>query len=170
MVLHRLELAGGHGGKRRELAVGREQPRVVGEAGAEEVDAVHHAARRRVLLALVGPAHLEVLRLLLGVGEVLLRPLDALLEQAVAGEDDLALARDPLAGGDLVSERAIRVVEKRLLRAERARPLLRPLYGDPQRLRPARRDAHAVARLPARALAGGAVVAPRRRRAVRRAD
>ena len=53
----RLELAGGDARERGVLAVGREQPRVVGEAGAEEADARHGPGGRGVLLALGRPAH-----------------------------------------------------------------------------------------------------------------
>ena len=53
VILDRAELAGGHAGEGGVLAVGGEQPRVVGKAGAQEADARHRARGRRVGLARV---------------------------------------------------------------------------------------------------------------------
>ena len=56
MVLDRLELAERDRRVRRVLAVGGEQPRVVGVAGADERDAVQRADRARVGLAAIDEA------------------------------------------------------------------------------------------------------------------
>jgi hypothetical protein len=60
VILDRLELPQRHGRERRVFAVGGEEPRVVREAGAEPACARDRAERRRKLLALVGPADLQV--------------------------------------------------------------------------------------------------------------
>ena len=52
--------------------------------------------RRRELLALVGPADLQVLRALGEVGEVLLAPVDRLLHQRIAGQRELGPLRQLL--------------------------------------------------------------------------
>ena len=87
VVLGGRELPDGDGGEVGVLAVGREQPGVVGEAGAEEVDLGHRTRGRRVVDAGVGLPHLQrpALRAAgdLGeVGEVLLAPGDGLLAAA----------------------------------------------------------------------------------------
>ena len=61
VVLDRPELADRHHRERGVLAVRAEQPRIVGEAGAQPAGARELARGRRVLLALVDPADLEVL-------------------------------------------------------------------------------------------------------------
>ena len=86
MVLDGLELAQRDRCERRVLAVGGEQPRVVGIAGADERDAVQRADRARVGLAAVDEADRQVLGRLREVGEVLLAVVDGVLEAAVAGE------------------------------------------------------------------------------------
>jgi hypothetical protein len=75
--LDRLELPERHVGVRRVLAVDREQPRVVREAGADPLDA-RHLALELPQLALVGPMELEVAGHLREIREVLLAPVDRL--------------------------------------------------------------------------------------------
>ena len=76
VVLGHVELAERHGREVRVLAVGGEDPRVVGEAGAEPARVGDRPERRRELLALVRPADLQVRRGLRQVGQVLLAPVD----------------------------------------------------------------------------------------------
>ena len=94
VVLRGLELAERHRGERGVLAVGREDPRVVREARAEPARALHGAQRCRELLALVRPADLQVRGAQGEVGEVLLAPVDRVLEPAVARQRELRLARE----------------------------------------------------------------------------
>ena len=87
------------------LAVDGEQPGVVGEAGADPADA-RHRALERPLLALVGPADLEVGRPLREVGEVLLAPVDRVLQQPVAREAEPGPAREGAARTPLLGQQA----------------------------------------------------------------
>jgi hypothetical protein len=80
VFLHRVELTGRDGGERHVLTVGREDPRVVREARAEPACGLERAGRCRVVLALVHIADAQVACLLDGIREVLLAPLDALLQ------------------------------------------------------------------------------------------
>src|SRR5450755_476822 len=66
----------GDGRERGVLAVGGEDPRVVGVAGGEPPGVRDRAERRRVLLALVGPPDLQVRCRLGEVGEILLAPVE----------------------------------------------------------------------------------------------
>ena len=116
------ELAGGHGRERRVLAVGGEQPRVVGQAGADPARLGRPCRPAAGTACPRSSADLQVARLLHGVGEVLLAPLDALLEQRVAGQVDLACQLAvSLAGRDLLAQRGVRVGEQRLVPASSAR-------------------------------------------------
>ena len=99
VILDRLELADRDAGERGVLAVGGEQPRVVGPAGAEE--AGPRAAARRAAGTAVPASTGRSSRssdILHGVGEVLLAPVDALGEQRVAGQVQAGIAaeREPL--------------------------------------------------------------------------
>ena len=69
------------------------------------------AERWRELLALVGPADLQVRRRLRQVCEVLLAPADRLLEQPVARQRDLRPLRELVARSDLGSQLAGRVLQ-----------------------------------------------------------
>jgi len=169
MRLGRLELAERDRRERRVLAVGGEQPRIVREARAEPRDAAHRPERRRELLAaLVGPADLQVLGRLRRVGEVLLAPLDRVLEQLVAGQRHAREARQRGARGLLDRERTRRIAQRAgQLGLRRVEPLIGARGGDPERLGALRRDLDRVGQLAAGALAVRAVVArARRRRAV----
>ena len=106
VVHRRLELAERDAGERRVLAVRGEQPRVVGPAGADEPHALDGADRGRVLLALLDEPELQVLGRLRGVGEVLLAPVDALLQAPVAGQRELRPRAGLLARRGLALERA----------------------------------------------------------------
>ena len=152
------ELPERDGRERGVLAVGGEQPRVVGVAGADERDARHGADRGRERLALGDVADLQVARRLREVGEVLLAPLDRVLEAAVAGQIDARAVRERLArtwssprsfaAGSLSA--AVR--SWRVAATETQTVSVAPA-----------RDGHAVGELAARALAERAVVAGERR-------
>ena len=82
-----VELPDRHRCERGVLAVGGEDPRIVGIARTDPARAYGHGAERsRVLLALVGPAHLQVLRVQREVGQVLLAPVDRVLHLRVTGQ------------------------------------------------------------------------------------
>jgi len=105
-------------------------------------------------------ADLEPVRLLDGVGDVLLAPVDPLGEERVAGQRELRVVGERGARGDLVVQRAGGVgedVRERRLRVGGAR--LRAGDAEPDRLLAAGRDGHVVGELAARALAVGRVVA-----------
>ncbi len=104
VVHHRLELAHRHARVGGVLAVGGEQPRVVGPARAQEAHRVEAALGRRVALARVGLADLEVLGELDRVGQVLLGPVDAAREQRVAGQAQAGEAGERLAPGHLAAQ------------------------------------------------------------------
>jgi hypothetical protein len=163
VALDRLELADRNGRERRVLGVGGEDPRVVRIARADPAGVRHGAGRRRVRrlgLALVDEADLQVVRPLGEVGDVLLAPVDALLEPTVSGQRQLAVVRQALARVDLAGERAGRVGERSVeLRARRRRALVRAGDAHPQRLGAVCRDAHVVGELAAGPLAERALVA-----------
>ena len=160
VVLDRLELAHGHARERRVLAVGGEHPRVVRVAGADPAGAVDGAERRGVLVALVEPADLQVLGRAREVEHVLLAPVDGRLQPPVARQREPRARAGALARLDLGRERAGRVAQRGAqLGARVARALVGAGDGDPQRLAVAAVDPHAVAQLPAGALAERPVVA-----------
>ena len=150
--------------ERRVLAVGGEQPRVVGVAGAEEGRAGDPADGWRVGLALVDEADPQAGRALGQVGQVLLAPVDRILQLAVAGEVDDRARGELVAVVALGAQLGVRVVERG---AEFAAGGDEAAIGardrDPQRVALARPDRHGVAQLAADALAVRAVVAGRRR-------
>jgi len=84
VVLGHLELPERDRGEVGVLAVGGEDPREVGIAGGEPARVRDRAQRRRVLLALVRPADLQVGGRLGEIGQVLLAPVDRVLQQGVA--------------------------------------------------------------------------------------
>ena len=145
-------------------AVDREHPRVVGEARSDPA----HARERALvgpLLALLGPADVEVGRELGEVGEVLLAPVDRVGQERVAGQREPRPARELAARAPLVGQRAPRVVDQAAELAARLRGgVLRARHGDPHRGRAVAVDLDVVTELPARAAAEGTVVALARHR------
>jgi hypothetical protein len=167
VVLDRLELPDRHAREGGVLAVGREHPLVVREAGADEADAIDAPRGRRVVPPLVDVPDLEVARRLREVEDVLLAPLDPLGQQRVAGQRELRPAGHPLPGGDLGLERARRVRERgRQLRARVGQAAIGSGDGDPERARAARRQRQLIGQAAARAVAERAVVAELGRRRV----
>jgi hypothetical protein len=79
VVLDRRKLTERDRGERGVLAVGAEDPRIVGVAGGKPTSVRDGAEWRGELLALVSPADLQVGCRLGEVGEVLLTPLDRVL-------------------------------------------------------------------------------------------
>ena len=121
VVLDRLELAERHGRVRGVLAVDAEQPRVVREARADP----RHARQRalgRPLLALLRPAEVDVLGGLREVGEVLLAPLERLLQRGSPGRRDARVARQRAARGDASPRRSRSGLCVRRANSERASP------------------------------------------------
>ena len=125
VVLDRLELAERDRRVRGVLAVDAEQPRVVRVAGA---DPAHPRQRADVgpLLALVRPAQVEPGRLLREVGEVLLAPLDRVLQLRVAGQPELRPARELPPRALLLAQRAGRVTRQPRAARSARRPASRP--------------------------------------------
>jgi hypothetical protein len=165
VVLGHLELAEGDGREVRVLAVGGEDPRVVGVAGAEPAGVCDRPQRGRELLALVGPADLQIRGCLRGVGQVLLAPVNGVLQQAIAWERHLRPLRELVARGDLGREGARGILEGGSdLAARLAQALVGAGHGHPQGLARAGRHGHLVAQLAAGALAERPVVADARQR------
>ncbi len=159
VVLDRGELAAGHGREAGVLTVGREQPGVVRPAGADPAGLGHGADGGGVRRAGVGDPDLQVPGLLHRVGEVLLAPGHALLEQPVAGQDH---PRVPLYGGPLGAlgaEQGGRVAQGGALRAAgRGDAVVGAGDGEPDRAA-AGGDAEPVGQPTAGPLAVGRVVA-----------
>ncbi len=165
-----VELAHGHAGEGGVLAVGAEQPGVVRPAGAQPARPRQRALGGWVLAALLDGSELQVVHLLHRVGEVLLAPGDAALQQRVAGEVHLRVGVPRLAGGDLVGEGSGGVGEcPGQLGAGRRHALVRAGHREPQGRGTVRLQPDLPAQLAAGALAEGAVVARVGRGAVRRA-
>ena len=141
------------------LAVGGEQPRVVRIARAEERDLRDLRDRRRIrLLALVDEAQVQIGRRLREIGEVLLAPVDRLLQRPVAGQVELGVLAE-LAH----ASRPSRPAGGRGRAARRRGPAWSPRpRSTPSRS--GRLDRDLVPQLPAGALAEWAVVATARRR------
>jgi hypothetical protein len=140
-------------------AVDGEQPRVVGKARADPAHA-RHRALGRPLLALVGPADLQVGRALREVGEVLLAPVDRVLKQPVPGQGELGPAPQRFALGLLLREQGLGIGRERSELAPRLRHgVLRSGDGDPHGGRAAARNLDVVTEPAARAAAERAVVA-----------
>ena len=139
----------------------REHPRIVGEAGAHPAGARDRALGRRELLALVGPADLQVLGDPGEIEDVLLAPVDGRRETLVAGQREPGEAAPALALGDLGRE--LRRRDRRGRPASSLPGGRGPLVGarrrDPERPRGAGGHGDLVAQLPALALAERAVVA-----------
>ena len=160
VVLGGLELAERQSGERRVLAIGGEDPRVVGEPRSEPPGVGHRSERGRELLALVGPADLQAGGALREVGQVLLAPLDGVLEQRIAGKRDVRPARQLLARGDLVRELAGGIGQRRgQLALGGAEALVRSRCRHPQRLARVRGDGDRVVQLAPGSPAEGTVVA-----------
>jgi hypothetical protein len=110
MVLYGTELPDPHAGERGVLAVGAEEPLVVGEAGAEEPCSFYLSLGCRIDRAGPGPTDLEVLRRLHGVGEVLLAPVYGPLQPAVPGNVEPGVVAQPEPVLDLLLEQGLRAV------------------------------------------------------------
>src|SRR4029453_11004422 len=108
--------------------------------------------RRRELLALVGPADLQVLGALRQVGQVLLPPLDGGLDEWVARQRELRVLRETLTRLDLRGELRSRILQRcGELLARGRETLVGAAHGQPDRLRAARGKRERVGQLAARA-------------------
>jgi hypothetical protein len=161
VVLGRRELPGGDRRERRVLAIGGEQPRVVGPARADPPHLADGAGRRWIHRALVAGEHVQVARLLNRVGEVLLGPLHALLQEPVAGQVHRAVPGHRAPGGGLGGQGGGRVAQGPVqLGPRRGETLIGAGDREPHGP-PGAADRHVVRQLPARTLAVRSVVADR---------
>ena len=122
--------------------VGGEDPRVVGEAGADPARLRQRALRLRVLLALVDVADLQVLGDLRDVGHVLLAPVDALRPAAGRRAARASCSAPSFSRAAILrGERAGRVrrAPRRSSARAGARPLSEPATATQTVLRAARR-------------------------------
>jgi len=135
VILDRLELAHRDARERGVLAVGGEHPRVVGEAGTHPAGARYRPRGRRELLALVGPANLQVFGDSREIQEVLLAPVDRRLEALVAWQREPGEAAPALALSNLDRELGARIAKGGLeLATSLRRSLVGARRGDPQGL------------------------------------
>ena len=127
-------------------------------------------SERGELLALVGPADLQVAGLQGQVGHILLAPVDRLCELRVAGQLELGLRRHRAPGLDLGPQLLRRIVQQLgQLRAGLRAALVRARDTEPDRPGTVRGQLHVVREPAAGAVAERAVVTRRRLRIARRA-
>src|SRR5215210_7779878 len=163
MPLDRLELAQRNRGEARVFRVSTEDPRVIRISRTDPGRPADRPGRSRELLALVGPADLEVPGLQSEIGDVLLAPLDRVLHQRISWQRQPSHAGELLAGRHLLGQRPRRVAQQLGQLAPSLRlTVIRACDPQPHSLRFPGPKRQRIVELTARPLAERSVIALRR--------